>query len=552
MRRRVGGAPWSANLVEFACDAEVPDRVARTRPLKVLSDTFSDAVHLRNDLFSYQREVQAEGENSNAVLVFEKFFDIGTQDAAELVNDLLTSRVQQFENTALTEVPALSAVHRLRPDELAKVAGYAKGLQDWQAGGHEWHARSSRYMNEGLASGESDPFGPAGLGTAGLAPGRLGAQVRARQFSYTPYQAVGHLPVPDLYMPYPVHTSPNEDQARRYLEDWVRQMGFYDSVSGVQLGGIWDERRLRSADLAYCAARIHADADLDQLKLSSAWLAWGTYADDYYPVVYGTTRDFAGAKAANDRLFLFMPLDLGPTPEAATPVERGLADLWRRTAEPMTEAARAEFRSTVVVMTDSWLWELGNQTQNRIPDPIDYVEMRRHTFGSELTAALARLAHWDTIPPEIFDNRVLRELETAAQDYACFTNDLFSYQKETEFEGELHNIVLVIEKFMGVDRWQARDVTANLMKARMEQYELILANDLPAMFDELGLDDAACAALTQYATHFQDWMSGILAWHQHVDRYTEAELRRNRFPSASLLPTGLGTSAAWLASAVAP
>src|SRR3989442_711968 len=68
MRRRVGGAPWSANLVEYAAGAEVPDGVAHTRPMRVLSDSFSDAVHLRNDLFSYQREVEREGENANAVL----------------------------------------------------------------------------------------------------------------------------------------------------------------------------------------------------------------------------------------------------------------------------------------------------------------------------------------------------------------------------------------------------------------------------------------------------------------------------------------------------
>lgn len=80
--------------------------MAHSRPLLVLRDTFSDAVHLRNDLFSYQREVEDEGENSNGVLVLEKFLGCTTQEAAEAVNDLLTSRLQQFENTALTEVPA--------------------------------------------------------------------------------------------------------------------------------------------------------------------------------------------------------------------------------------------------------------------------------------------------------------------------------------------------------------------------------------------------------------------------------------------------------------
>lgn len=58
MRRKVGGAPWSAGLVEYATGAEVPPAVAGSRPLRVLKETFSDAVHLRNDLFSYQREIE--------------------------------------------------------------------------------------------------------------------------------------------------------------------------------------------------------------------------------------------------------------------------------------------------------------------------------------------------------------------------------------------------------------------------------------------------------------------------------------------------------------
>nr|WP_042188129.1 geosmin synthase [Kibdelosporangium sp. MJ126-NF4] len=545
MRRRVGGAPWSANLVEFTSAAEVPDRFARTRQYEVLTDAFSDAVHLRNDLFSYQREVQEEGENSNAVLVFEKFFDIGTQDAAELVNDLLTSRVQQFENTALVEVPAVLLTEQATPDEQARFAGYVKGLQDWQSGGHEWHARSSRYMNEGAITETPTVLGgPNGLGTAGITPGRLGLKVRTRQHSHTPFRPVGHLPLPDFHMPYPVRTSPHIDASREYLVGWGRDMGFYGSVPGVEAGGVWDEHRLRITDLAHCAAMIHPDSDLDELNLSSAWLTWGTYADDYYPIVYGASRNLLGAKTSVDRLRLFMPLDMGDVPEPTDPIERGLADLWPRTAASMPLSARTQFRAGVVSMLDSWLWELFNQAENRVPDPVDYVEMRRRTFGSDLTVGLARIPHWNTIPEEIYQTRVMRELETAAMDYACFVNDLFSYQKEIEFEGEVHNLVLVIESFLGVDRWQARDITADLMTARMKQFEHILANDYPVLFDEFQLDEEARTMLIAYADGLKYWMSGILEWHRKCARYTEAELRRDQNPSA-LLPTGLGTSAAW-------
>ncbi|GLZ31707.1 hypothetical protein Lesp02_38950 [Lentzea sp. NBRC 105346] len=171
MRRKVGGAPWSANLVELSEGAEVPAAIAGTRPLRVLSDTFSDAIHLRNDIFSYEREVHREGENSNGVLVFERFFGHDTQTAVNKVNDLLTSRLHQFENTALTELAPLFAEYGINPVEQALVLKYIKGLQDWQSGGHEWHMHAGRYMKANDKRDTVPSFGgvlrrPTGLGTA--------------------------------------------------------------------------------------------------------------------------------------------------------------------------------------------------------------------------------------------------------------------------------------------------------------------------------------------------------------------------------------------------
>jgi germacradienol/geosmin synthase len=577
MRRRVGGAPWSANLVERAVGAEVPDRLAGLRPLRVLRDTFADAVHLRNDIFSYQREVQQEGENSNAILVLEEFLEIPTQEAADLVNSLLTSRLQQFENTAFTEVPLMFVDGGVPPHEQIAVGLYVKGLQDWQSGGHEWHMRSSRYMNAATEQTTMPP-GPTGLGTASLrlrpgtlgtprALGTLGVERRVAQHTHLPYnRQVGHLPLPDFYLPYAHRTSPHIEAARRHSLEWAGQMGMFEPVPGVVGGNLWDARRFVEFDFAHCAAMIHADAEPEQLNVSADWLTWGTYGDDLFPAQFGRNRDLLGAKAQNARLSLFMPLDAGatPTPEPVNPVERGLADLWRRTAGPMSEPARLHFRTAIEQMTASWIWEMANQIQNRVPDPIDYVEMRRDTFGSGLTTGLARIGHGNLVPPEIYETRVMQQLDNAAQDYACFINDVFSYQKEIEFEDEVHNMVFVMENFLGCDRLQARDVVNKLMTERMTQFEHIVEVELPAMFDDYGLDEQACDQLTTYAEELKDWMSGVMEWHVKCARYMEETLRRDRDGSGGgsgleisgltsaptvrpagypWLPTGLGTSA---------
>ncbi|MFL5357826.1 family 2 encapsulin nanocompartment cargo protein terpene cyclase [Archangium sp.] len=561
MRRKVGGAPWSADLVEHAVFAEVPARIAHSRPMQVLKDTFSDGVHLRNDLFSYEREILDEGELSNCVLVLERFLNIETQRAADLTNDILTSRLHQFENTALTELPSLFEEHGLNPVERANVLTYIRGLQDWQSGGHEWHMRSSRYMNKGAETSGNVlgglPLGPTGLGTSGfrLSPGALGLG-RFKSYTHLPYQHVGPVKLPRFYMPYSTRQNSHLEAARRSSKAWARRMGMLDSLPGLPGIYIWDDHTFDVADVALCGALIHPAATGAELDLTACWLVWGTYADDYFPALYGYTRDMAGAKVFNARLTLFMPDDPAtPTTVPTNPVEHGLADLWARTAGPMSPDARSQFRKAIQDMTESWLWELANQLQNRVPDPVDYVEMRRKTFGSDLTMSLSRLAQGHGLPPEVFRTTPMRGLENSAADYACFTNDIFSYQKEVEFEGEIHNAVLVVQRFLELDKPRGVEVVNDLMTARMKQFEHIVANELPALCDSMGLDAKAREKLHGYVEKLQQWMAGVLIWHQTVERYKEAELRQSRTPGRYMQhlrgPTGRGTSAARLASLLA-
>jgi germacradienol/geosmin synthase len=560
-RRKVGGAPWSANLVEHAVGAEIPEPLAATRPLRVLTDTFADAVHLRNDIFSYQRETEEEGEVNNGVLVFERFFGLTPQQAADAVNDLLTSRMQQFEHTAITELPGLFAEHAMPPAGQFAVLAYVKGLQDWQSGGHEWHLRSSRYMNGGQQTAE--PTGPTGLGTAGLrlrpaaalrleSASALGL-TRVTRFLHAPYQPTGKVTLPEFYMPYPVSLNPRLDEAREHLVIWCRQMGLLDHPAGMPRTAAWTEQDLRDFDFALCAAGIGPEAGAAELDLASGWLCWGTVGDDYYPAVFGGSRDLVAARAQNRRLRALMPAgsqEAGPEP--VIPLEVGLADLWRRTAAVMPPRHQREFRDAIMTMLDSWLWELDEQALNRIPDPVDYTEMRRRTFGSNLTMTLARLTSGGAVPPALYETSVIQNLEACAADYACMCNDIFSYRKEMEFEGTLHNGVLAARHFFGCPAPAAIAVVGDLMTARMRQFERIAADELPVLADQHELDEEQRAGLARYVRQLQDWMASIVNWHRECERYSDEGLHRRygggeRVTVVGAL-TGLGTAAARLSA----
>ncbi|WP_067535565.1 terpene synthase family protein [Nocardia crassostreae] len=174
MRRRVGGAPWSANLVEYACGAEVPDRLADERPLRVLLDTFSDAVHLRNDLFSYDREagpLAATGVRMPYTAHANPHFG---EVCAELPGWLADLR--QFEHLVGEQLPVFFADHDLSAAERVAILAYAGRMQDLMSGHLAWFDRTGRYAetalrerhSKSLCTGPTGPFVSVLAAAAGI------------------------------------------------------------------------------------------------------------------------------------------------------------------------------------------------------------------------------------------------------------------------------------------------------------------------------------------------------------------------------------------------
>ncbi|NWB27084.1 terpene synthase family protein [Pseudomonas gingeri] len=520
MRRKVGGAPWSATLVEHANRTPVPPRIAETRTMQVLRDTFADGVHLRNDLFSYQREVQEEGELSNCVLVAERFLDIDTQKAAGITNDLLTSRLRHFEKTAVLDLPRLFDDLGLDQAERADTLAYTKGLVDWQSGGHAWHMRSSRYMKAHRSA--LVPGKPSGLGTSATRlVGHATGGARPRRSLDALHRTVIPCQLPAVHMPFEVRCSPHLESARHGLREWARQVGIIDARAGL---GVWDERRFEAADTALCAALMCPDAPLAEVDMAGRWLNWGTYADDYFPAVFGRNRDLRAATAQVRRLCQCMPLP-GMTPlQTGNPLEAGLASLWSLSAPNMSARLLRELRRYVVEMLESWLWELDNQFNLRLPDPIDYIEMRRRTFGGDLTTGLtylSLLARGPELDEKIFRSSPLRQLIHCTVDSVTLTNDIISYRKEIEVEGELNNFVLILQQFLDLDLQPAMDRVGQLRDARIRQFEHIVALELPVLFEEFSLDADGRRLILDYAQRLQDYIAGVVQWHQTVSRYRD-------------------------------
>ena len=554
-RGRVGGASWCTRLVEHAVSVEIAPDLAARRAMRVLNDTFADAVHLLNDIFSYQRETQREGELANCVLVVERFLGCDPVEAVEIVNDLRTSRLRQFDNTVAAEVPAMFEEHRLDAVNRAQVIAYIKGLQDWQAGGHEWHLRSSRYAHHGDAAPApfpfdviSTPLGLSGLGAAATVVRGLGRGATPQLDRPT---AVFGIEPPLLYMPFPARTNPHLAVTRRHVRQWAGKMGMLDTRPDAAGPPVWDAQSFEAFDFGFFAAATHPGASVADLDLIGAWYVWGWYIDDYLVERYKRRRDLAGARLFLARLPAFMPRRPGEAvPAPDNPVERGLAELWTRSGSRTSASWRDRMAANMPNCHEGALWEIGNVVRQGIPDAIDHAEMRREVGGAPWAAMLVEYDTGVDLPAAVATSSVMRELIAAFSDAIGYHNDVFSHDRETGFEKVPDNGVLVMRQLLGCDGRPAVQIVASLADSRTRHFEEIVAQDLPTLFDELDLDSAERTSVGQFVHGLEDWLAGDYAWHQATRRYSDIECSIP--PAARWLAAHAGGSLAWTLSGDAP
>src|SRR5262245_49603827 len=133
--------------------------------------------------------------------------------------------------------------------------------------------------------------------------------------------------LPDFYMPFQARLNPNLEPARRHARAWATEMGMLGSEQQA-----WRAEDFDSGDFALFAAYNYPRTVAPELNLITDWHVWGFFLDDVFVEGYRDGADLAGAQEFLDRLCALMPVFPPSTVVPDNPLERGLADLWPRTA----------------------------------------------------------------------------------------------------------------------------------------------------------------------------------------------------------------------------
>ncbi|WP_189173663.1 terpene synthase family protein [Streptomyces lasiicapitis] len=309
--------------------------------------------------------------------------------------------------------------------------------------------------------------------------------------------------LPAAFEVFPPRLNPHADAAIAHLDQWTRDTGLIGTAAARD--------RFAQADFGWFAAVTYPTADERGLCLIADWFAWLFLLDDQLDDG-GLGKDPARTGELISQMFEVLGGDGRSVPEDAPSLVTSLADLWRRThAAP---GWRERFVRHVIAGGLAARWEAENRVAGIVPDLASYVENRRHTGAIYVCMDLIEVVEHLDVPDAVYESEPFARALGAACDVVCWTNDLYSLDKETAL-GEHHNLVTVVQHAHRLTADRAIDEVSARIAGEIEAFLRYEDETLRAW-------PAHAALLAAHFAGMRSWMRGNLDWSARTRRYRDA------------------------------
>jgi hypothetical protein len=303
----------------------------------------------------------------------------------------------------------------------------------------------------------------------------------------------------EVVSPFAFQCNPHVAQARAHLVEWVGRTGLIRRESA--------RRRFDRADFGWFASLVYPTANAARLELLADWFAWLFLVDD--ELDDGRVgRDATAALAALDDLLAV--LGEGDADVADSAAVTALADLWRRTSPGTGATWRRRFTAHLAeCLRTAVTWEAGNRIHGTVPDVATYIDKRRHTGAIYVCMDLIEMAEGIEIAEDLYSTPEFTAALNAACDVVCWTNDVYSLEKERAL-GEVHNLVYLVARQDGLSLADATRTVSARINAETARY---LDHETALLADH--------AESAHYAAGMRSWMRGNLDWSSRTKRYQD-------------------------------
>ncbi|MBN1605366.1 MAG: hypothetical protein JW940_01975 [Polyangiaceae bacterium] len=304
----------------------------------------------------------------------------------------------------------------------------------------------------------------------------------------------------EMYCPFPSLLNPHTQVAQRETAAWAARMRL---VPQDDAGGLLATERYTEL-----VGRLYPRADRETLQLLSDWTTWLFLHDD----VCDKTPMGAEPAMLRDEFAHFgaiLAREVGPRVDR--PLDSALVDL-RERFRALAPETDWFLRMSVSVHQyfEACVWEAANRKANRVPSRISFEPMRRYAGGMWIYYDFLELANRETLPLGARCDATIVRLQELTGNVACWTNDLFSFEKESAC-GDVHSLVLLL---LYEGRLKAAEALEEVMRrCEAEVHEFV---SLELRLDpELGTD-----CVRRFLEGLKTIMRGNLDWSQRSGRYS--------------------------------
>jgi hypothetical protein len=146
------------------------------------------------------------------------------------------------------------------------------------------------------------------------------------------------------------------------------------------------------------------------------------------------------------------------------------------------------------------------------------VLLRRHASCLYPFMNLLERVGGTEIPPALTGDEAYRRLRANTADVATYVNDLYSLERE-ERQGEMHNMVLVLERLKGLDRDEAIREVGSLIYQLLDECAVLT-----------GRISRSHPATRRYLQGMRALVDGVSLWTSTTLRYEDHRASRRTVP----------------------
>jgi 5-epi-alpha-selinene synthase len=250
--------------------------------------------------------------------------------------------------------------------------------------------------------------------------------------SYGPLTLAGS----GLYCPIKPEMHRDHERAERGAMEWLWVHGLIADRDSLQ--------RFASYRITDLVCRAYPEIEVERLRLVMDWTLWVFLTDDQLD------EELVDRSRLSARYELYgRILRDGSSSGRATGSERALADIRRRVLELGDARSLRRFVEYVTAWFDSLIWETANRMNGRQPTVHQYMRMREVTVGMYTEYALFDVTHGVQTNDVFWTDPDLNYLRASTANLLAWSNDIFSYAKETRLR-DPHNLAKLIEGQCGL------------------------------------------------------------------------------------------------------